>query len=557
MTEMVILVAAAVAAFGLAQRFRLPLIPLLIGCGFLLANVGLVTERANLADALDLGLAFLLFSAGIELNPQRFRRHRQAVWWVAALQFLIVAGIGFVVGLGFGFTAMESLYVATALATSSTLVVVRQLQHRVGARAGFGRLVIGVLFVQDLAMIVLLVMLAQLPAGGWAVVQGLGGVILLAAAAMVVQRWVAGRIIRGTHPDEEALLLLVISLLFLFCALAFWLDLPIACGAFFAGLALSSFPANGVTRGLLRSLTTFFLATFFTALGAHLQVPDFGLLLQVLALVVLVWLITPPLVAAVTEWKSGLTARSAITAGLLLAQTSEFSLVLALYGLQTNALSEDVFALITWVAVLSMTLTPFVATDRIARRLLDWHPGHRRMRRRAAASSAGRARLRDHVIMLGYGSGGSWALKPLQDHGHEVVVIDEDPAVVAQLEHMGLHAVRGDASDEQMLEEVDARHARCVLISLPNPEDAARVAAGLRRHGVTVIARVFEHDHARPVEQAGAIPVLNSLAAADSFMEWFEGLAEEPPVHDPDHDRGENAPSVPGDNAGPVTDQPR
>lgn len=547
---MAILVAAAVAAFGLAQRFRLPLIPLLIGCGFLLANAGLVSDRGNLADALELGLAFLLFSAGIELNPQRFRRHRHAVWWVASLQFFVVAGIGFLVGRGFGFTPMESLYIATALATSSTLVVVRQLQRRVGARAGFGRLVIGVLFVQDVAMIVLLVLLAQLPVGGWAVLQGLGGVILLAAAAVVVQRWVAGRIVRRTHPDEEALLLVVISMLFLFCALAFWLDLPIACGAFFAGLALSSFPANGVTRGLLRSLTTFFLATFFTALGAHLQVPDLWLLVQVVVLVALVWLITPPLVAAVTEWKSGLTARSAITAGLLLSQTSEFSLVLAIYGLQTQALSEEVFALITWVAVLSMTLTPFVATDRVARRLLHWHPGHRRMRRKAAASRAGRSTLRDHVVMLGYGSGGSWALKPLQEHGHEVVVIDEDPAVVAQLKGMGLQAVRGDASDEQVLDEVDARHARCVLISLPVPEDAARVARQLKRHGVMVIARVFEHDHARPVEQAGAVPVLNSLAAADSFMEWFEGMSEEASAED-----GKPPPPASGD-PGPTAAAP-
>lgn len=526
MSELVILVAASVAGFGLAQWLRLPLIPLLIAGGFVLAATGLVGDGVALAGAMDLGLAFLLFAAGIELSPQRFRRHRRAVFWVAGIQFLVVAAIGFLLGRLLGFATVESLYLAVALATSSTLVVVRQLQRRVGANAGFGRLVVGVLLVQDLVMIVLLVLLVQLPQGWTGMAQGVGGVVLLAAAAVAVQRWVAGWMVRRTHPDEEALLLAVVSILFLFCAAAFWLDLPLACGAFFAGLALSSFPANGVSRGLLRPLTTFFLATFFTALGAHLQVPDPGMMLKVLVLVAAVWLVTPPLVAAVIEWKSGLTARSAITAGLLLAQTSEFSLVLALYGMRSGVLSEDLFALITWVAVLSMTLTPFVATDDIARRLLRFHPGHRRMQRRAAESDTGREQLRDHVVMLGYGSGGSWALKPLRDHGHEVVVIDEDPAVVAQLRDMGLRALRGDASDEDMLRQVDVHRARCVLISLPQPEDAARVARGLREHGVTVIARVFEHDHARPVEEAGAIPVLNSLAAADSFMEWFEGLEE-------------------------------
>jgi len=161
--------------------------------------------------------------------------------------------------------------------------------------------------------------------------------------------------------------------------------------------------------------------------------------------------------------------------------------------------------------VLTMTVTPFVATDRVARRFLSWIPRH----------VAEPADLHDHVLLLGFGSGGIWALKPLAAAGHRVIVVDEDPAVVARLVEKNIEAITGDASDEHfLLHELAARRAKLVLISLPDPADAARIASLLP--GVTVVARVFEHEHVAPVEAAGAIPVMNSLAAADTLMEWFQ-----------------------------------
>jgi Kef-type K+ transport system membrane component KefB len=509
MSELVILVLGAVLAFGLAQGLRLPVIPLLVGIGFALAQAGVATGDLN--DMLELGLAFLLFSAGIELHPNRFVKHRKAVLWTAASQFVLAAACGFGVALALGFSAFPAAYIGAALGTSSTLVVVRQLQRRVGAAGSYGRIVIGVLLVQDLAMITLLVVLSRLGEGPAAMLTAAGGLAVLIAAALAFQRWMSARLARRLQTDEELLLLSVISVLFGFSWLAVQLGLPLAAGSFLAGLALSAFPANGVSRSILRSLTTVFLALFFTALGARLEMPDLAMVGKVLVMCLVVWLVTPLLVTRVVERTGKLTRRSALTCGLLLTQTSEFSLVLAIYGLKLDQMPEEVFALITWVAVLTMTVTPFVATDRVARRFLSWMP--RKIPRKTE--------LRDHVLMLGFGSGGIWALKPLTAAGHRVVVVDEDPAVVAQLRAKGVEALTGDASDEHfLLHEVAGRQAKLVLVALPDPRDAARIARMLP--GVTVVARVFEHDHVEPVRAAGAIPVMNSLAAADTFMEWFE-----------------------------------
>lgn len=508
MSALVILILGAVLGFGLAQWLRLPLIPLLVAVGFALAHAGVPT--GDLDDPLELGLAFLLFSAGIELHPNRFAKHRRAVLWTAFAQFALAAACGFGVAVALGFDPLPAAYIGAALGTSSTLVVVRQLQRRAGTGGNYGRIVMGVLLVQDLAMISLLVVLARLGDGAGAMLAGAGGLAVLMAAALGFQRWLSPRLAKRLQTDEELLLLAVISVLFAFTWLGVQLGLPLAAGAFLGGLALSAFPANGVSRAILRSLTTVFVAIFFTALGARLETPDLAMAGKVLALSAVVWVVTPLLVTRVVERSGKLTRRSALTCGLLLTQTSEFSLVLAIYGLRLEQMPEEVFSLITWVAVLTMTVTPFVATDRAARRFLSWIP------RRVPEP----ADLEGHVLMLGFGSGGIWALKPLAAAGHRVIVVDEDPAVVAQLRKRNVEALTGDASDEHfLLHELAARRAKLVLVSLPDPHDAARIARLLP--GVTVVARVFEHEHVEPVKAAGAIPVMNSLAAADTFMEWF------------------------------------
>ena len=160
-------------------------------------------------------------------------------------------------------------------------------------------------------------------------------------------------IVQRTRLDDEYLLLIMLGALFVFAGIASELGLPFVVGAFFAGFALSSFPVNGVARSLLSSLSSFFLAIFFTALGALVQLPEPMLTLKALAFVLLVLVVTPPIVAALAEWKGGVSSRNAIRTGLLLAQTSEFSIVLGIIAVHLEGLPEEVMTVITIVAVVT------------------------------------------------------------------------------------------------------------------------------------------------------------------------------------------------------------
>ena len=511
MTAMALLFILAAAGFGLAKWLRLPVIPVLLLIGIGLALTGLKPPEELTRNALELGLTFLVFAAGIELNPKRFSGQLRAVLSVGIIQFTLAGLAGFMAARTLGYDKTTALYLAFALSASSTLVVVRHLRQRQRMFQPYARLVTGVLLVQDLAMILLIVVLARYPEGPAGVAVAVGGTAVLAGLAVVCRRWLMPYLLIRLKLGEEILLLLILASLFAFVGLSSLLKIPPITGAFFAGFSLSSFPVSGVVRGLLNSLSDFFVAIFFTALGAIVVLPAGPVVVKALLLAALVVVLTPPLVTVIAEW-TGLSSRHAIESGLLLAQTSEFSLILGLTGLFLGHITQEVFSVIVIAAVVTMTLTPFLATSEVARRLLRFHPLRR--------VSVERSSVRDHIVVIGFGQEGMWVVKPLMEEGHRVVVVDDDPAVIEQLQMTGIPCLRGDGSDEKILERVGARRAKLIIVSMRRTHDAARVLQ--RVGGMPVLVRVFEDEDAEQIHRLGGTPVLNSQAAARTFMEWFE-----------------------------------
>jgi CPA2 family monovalent cation:H+ antiporter-2 len=513
MTGLAILLLSSAIAFALAQRFWLPAIPLLILVGFGVSRTGVDLDREALNNALDLGLAFLVFSAGIELNPARFSGRTGAILWIAIAQFVVAGVLGFILAQMIGFNTITSLYLAAGLSTSSTLVAVQQIFRSPGSLRTYGRIVLSALLVQDVVIIVLIVLLPGVPGGIQGMVPGVIALAVMAAVAVSCQRFLPRLIRRSRIPEEETILLCSLALLFSFSGFAHWMGINFIAGGFAAGFALSGFPVSGEARSVLRSLNTFFIAIFFSALGAQVELPDMGTFARALGFSAIVVIATPIVVAVLAEWKGRLSARNAITAGLLLAQTSEFSVVLAVHGESIGQVSHEAVTIIALVAVITMTLTPLLATDRIARWLLGFHPLRRLMKTESE--------LRDHVVVLGYGTSGRWVIRPLVQSGLRMVIVDQDAVIIAQLRSEGHECIRGDASDEKVLQLAGADRARFILVSLDQVGEIVKIIEHVGGK-VPVFARTFEIAAAKKIEAAGGIPILNSTAAADRFMSWFE-----------------------------------
>jgi CPA2 family monovalent cation:H+ antiporter-2 len=502
---------AAALACAAARFTRLPLVPLYLLAGWLIALSGVEAPADFASEALQLGVAVLVFLAGAELNPQRLGGDRRLAALLTLWPLILTGAASFLWLQATGVATVPSIYLACALAGSSTIVAVRQLRHLRQTREPFGRLVTAVQLLQDFLLVGLLVLLSAWP-GGWLpslLALAKSGVLL--AAAFGLQLKVIPWLLTKARPGEETLLMIMLAMLFAFGGAARLLELPLVVGAFLAGFAISRFPTNGLLRVQLAGLGDFFFAIFFITLGYVAGLPHPGQLLTALGLAAIV-VILRPLVVTLLARASDMSARPALETGLLLGQASEIGLVIGLLGLGAGHLQLADFSLLALVAAFTMMLTPLVATDGMTSWLLHHLP-----RRRPPAPGS----LRRHVLMLGYGAAGRWILKGLQEHDLSVFVIDDDPAVIAHLESNNIPCLRADGSDPYTLAAVGADRARVVLCSMRRTADAAKVLRELRGQ-VPVVARVFEKAEADTIRRLGGIPVLNSEAAAARFLEWLQ-----------------------------------
>ena len=511
MIVMLIILTAAAVSMGLARWLKIPPVPLLVLSGIGIAILNLEQDPQLFQDALVLGLTFLVFSFGTEINPDRVDRHGWASIYVGLGQFFLLGVVGLGAALAMGLDWLPALYVALALAASSTLVVIRLLSQRQQLFEPFGRLVVGVLLIQDLLIVLLISAVAHIEDGLSAAFVSVNGTLGLMVLAYVGLKWVTPWLLVTLDLDEEERLMVVLAILFLFIGASYLIGVPIVVGAFLAGISLSSFPVSGLFRGQLASLSDFFLAVFFVALGSTLTLPSAQDLLLVVILILLVLVVTPILVHLIAR-KAGLTSRSSLEAGLLLAQTSEFSLIVGLVGVQQGHLDNGTLSIIAIVTVITMILTPILATDKNTVRLLHWFDRWHIPKETTS--------LTNHIILIGCGGHGMGLLEWLLANDESVIVIDDDGGVVERVESLGATAVLGDATNPRILEAAGITKARIVVSTMRRLRNNETL---LQHTGdVKAVFSVFEPDQAERLRQHGGIPILESHAAADALLDWFE-----------------------------------
>lgn len=522
MMEMAILLLAAALAFGLAKWLRLPVIPLLIlsgvGLRVLADAFGVELSRELLGQMVELGLAVLVFTTGTELSPRRMRGRTRPILIVAVSQFFLLGLAGVGTALWLGYDLMTALYLGCALTASSTLVVVRHLQTRRQMFEPYGRLVLGVVLLQDVFIILIMVALAKWPEGIWASALGVAQALGLGLIALGLHKWLVPWVTRRVTLDDEELMLGALSMLFVFSGLAYLLELPFLVGALFAGFALSAFPMNGLVRGMLGSLSGFFLALFFISVGAFLVWPDGQTLWHGFVFTMVLIVVTVIFVTYLAELV-GYSTRAALETGLLLSQTSEFSLLLALIGVASGQITIELFSMIALITVSTMTLTPFISRDSVVWALMKLHPRYRKGEQ-ACATMAG------HAVLLGYGRPGARLAEYFKAYKVPVVVIDDDAAIIRKLIAKGIACIQGDGSDPRTLDQAHCREACVVVCAMRRMRDANAVLAYLKDTPARVLVRTFEPADAALVEAAGGYPVRTAEASTKVFMRWLEANPE-------------------------------
>ena len=518
-----ILVAATVVVF-LARMIRIPAIVAYILAGLLLGpTLGLVEVTESVEIISEVGIALLLFIVGLELSLEKIRDVGKVAVVAGLGQVVFTAGGGLGLCLLLGFDLLASLFIATALTFSSTVVVVKLLDQKKELSSVYGRIAVGIFLVQDLVVIVAITFLAGIgDAGDVEVAEmalGVGkaflGMGLLLVVAFAASKWVLPRLFGWISDSPETLFIWALSWCFILVWGAEHMGLSLEIGAFLAGISLAQLPYHGDLRRRVHPLMNFFIAVFFVSLGIQME---FGAALAVwwpAVVLSLFVLIGNPFIFLWIIARMGYGERTAFLTSVTVAQISEFSFILAAMGLAAGVIDQETLSLIGLVGLVTIAVSSYMILYN--HQLYRWLGGGRVLGIFGAREEGLEKERRestqhftDHVIVVGMNSLGRRIVEILADAGERVLAIDTDPAKLRGLPCAGL---LGDAEYLSVLEEAGIHDAR-LLVSALQIEDVNRLLAyRARQFNIPSVIHAFEESVERELEGLGVAHLLNSRAA--------------------------------------------
>jgi CPA2 family monovalent cation:H+ antiporter-2 len=528
--QVLIMLAAALVLGTIAEQLRQSAILGYLVAGTAVGPNGLSWVRAgdHVSIIAELGAALLLFTIGLEFSLRRLRRLGRVALLGGSMQVIVTLAVAAAVARWRGMPAEGAVGIGAMVALSSTACVFRLLLDRGTLDSIWGRNAVGILLLQDAAVIPLIILVLTLGGteGPAEAVLGLGRLGLLGAGLLVgfylLSNFVVPRVLNLERwaRNRELPILLAIILVAGSAAAAHAISLSPAIGAFIAGVLLGESPFAPQIRADVGPLRTLLVTLFFASIGM-IGEPAWALAHWHLVVgVVLAVLLGKTLIVAGIVRVLGFPWGIAAATGMSVAQVGEFSFVLADTARRsaeaaTGAggaaiISDDIFRLIVSVTITTLFVTPFLVAA--APRVAQWIESYRRMPAAAAAPPTVPAAMTPGILVVGFGPAGQAVCQALfSQHRERIAVIDLSPRRAQAARHLGLTAHIGDATNRDMLEFAGIDHVRVVAITIPDP-GATRNLIHLCRQLVPqtpVVARARYHNRRWEMELAGAREVVD------------------------------------------------
>ncbi len=518
--DIVILLLAALVLGTVAEWLRQNAIVGYLVAGTLVGPhvLGLVEDSDQMHLIAELGVALLLFTIGLEFSFDRLKKLGRIALAIGSLQIIITAAVFTGIAALFGWDAKGAVVVGLMVAMSSTACVIRLLQDRAVLDTVYGRHALGVLLVQDVAVVPILVLISAMSKGGdVAAALGTLGLAVIAGLVMLGVFYLLSSqlVARALHlhqwaRNRELPVLLAIVMALGATIIAHRLHLSPALGAFVAGMLLGGSPFAVQIRSDVGAIKTVLVTLFFASIGM-LGNPAWAL--QNAPLVIgVVGLIVVFKAALLVGILRGLRQPTGIglATGLCLAQVGEFSFVIAQIAAGTELIDTTTFELTVTSTILTLFLTPYlVRAAPLAARAIE-----RRRRRAIAPTPAPDARsdAGPPILLVGFGPAGQRVAEALlADHHDQLIVVDSNPRNLKMAESYGLGTQVGDATRHEVIEHAGVEHAVAVVITIPDA-DAARQVIHLVRQlnpNATVLARARYHVFRWELQFAGAHVVVD------------------------------------------------
>jgi len=375
--DLAVVMLVAGATTILFQRMRQPVL-----LGYILAGVligphtpgVLVGDARTIDDISNLGVVLLMFTLGLEFSVRKLRDVGVGILLVAVGEVSLMLWIGYGVGSLFGWKGMDALFLGAIISLSSTMVATRTLSELGQRRQPFAQLVVGLLVAEDMLAIVMLTLLTAVAIGGSVQAEAaftlIGHLGLFVVVGMILGLLLLPRLVDyvAGFGRDETLLVSVLGICFGASLVAVWMGFSVALGAFLAGAVVAESRSAGRVVHLVEPLRDMFAALFFVAIGLKID-PTMLWQYAVPALLIAgVVIVGKTLACSLGVLVVGYEPRTALRAGLGMAQIGEFSFVIATLGLSLGVISDFIYPVAVAVSVLCMALSPYLSRsgDRVA-----------------------------------------------------------------------------------------------------------------------------------------------------------------------------------------------
>ncbi|MGH7556844.1 MAG: cation:proton antiporter [Gemmatimonadota bacterium] len=480
-----------------------PLIGYILG-GVLVGPYGIgpsVTEIHDIELLAEIGVALLLFALGLELRFADLAPVRRLALIGGPLQIVLTSVAGWAFGEAIlGWDRIPALWLGAAISLSSTMVVLKILmaQGRTGSLAG--RAMIGLLVVQDLAVVPMLVGLPRLgdlsgalPALGWALLEAAAFIAAMILVGTRLMPYLLKQIVRWGSRE-----LFIVSVVALGVGIGYGtylFGLSFAFGSFVAGMVLSESEFSHQALGEIVPLRDVFSLLFFASAGMLFNpFYSMGHAVEVAGTIAFVVIVKAVVGGGLTR-AFGYAGEAPWLVGLGLAQAGEFSFLVARTGTATGALSNDQYGLVLSVALATMVLSPalFRGAGMAYRAWRRLHPQAPEVESYDLPEEG----LEDHVVLVGYGGSGRAAAEVMRKVGVPFVVIELDHVVAESARGVATGVVWGDASHPEVLAAAGVRRARMILIAVSEAVSVRLTVERTRRLNpqIRIVARALYPEH--------------------------------------------------------------
>lgn len=515
-----------------ALRFKLPLVVSYLLAGVAISFLGGVinTQDSLILHVLpDIGIAFVLFLIGMELDLREIKSLGFPIVVAALGQIVVTTTAGFLVAGALGFGIRGGILLGLGLSFSSTVVVVKMLTEKQDFSSLYGKLSIGILLIEDLVAIAVLMAISvgtSVANVGLQEALPLLALVLKAIGLFVLtfflSKYVLQTVFDKVARSVELLFFTSITWCFAFTTLALLAGFSIEIGAFLAGLALASSPYHFQIQGKIRPLRDFFLTLFFVYLGSQMKVEFLLTGASIIFIFTLFALFFKPVVYMFILGLFGFKRHTIFQTAVNLSQVSEFSLIVLVVGANFVGVGERTVSIMAAVAVITIIISSLMISKSrsIYKTATPFLKIFDRKKRKHFLEAESLGEMEDHVVLIGAHRMGGPLVRYLKKENIPFVVMDFNPHLVGRLKSEGVDVVYGDIGDPDVLDNLHFEKTKLIVSTAPNIDDNEILLTECKRRGskAKILMRVEDEEQGEKLKSLGADYVILPERITGSYL---------------------------------------